>query len=187
MFQTIYSFFLSFSFFLIGGLVYNPKTRKVLLVQERNAIVRIWKFPGGYAEAKEDLADTAVREVLEETGLQCRFHSLITFRHRHDGVFDCSNYYFVCLLLPINPDDTLHACEVEIETCRWFELNDALNHLCGFNRFIFEQFLKQYPVLDDSDTSESIHFTINTDLLLSKYGHIELTERVYSVEQTKPF
>lgn len=164
--------------------MFNPKTHKVLLIQEKISPVKIWKFPGGYAESKEDISDTAVREVLEETGLRCRFHSVITFRHRHDCGFGCSNFYFVCLLLPIDPDQTLQSCEMEIDACRWFDLDDALAKLTGFNRYVMDKFLHQYPV-DQGTTSEL--YTIGTDEIHSKYGHIEFSERVYSVEQTKPF
>src|SRR5699024_8984861 len=123
---------------LQGGLVYNPATKKVLLIQEKTSVVRIWKFPGGYAEPGEDIFETAIREVYDEPGLKCGFHSLLTFRHRHKGAFGCSDLYAVCLLLCETENCTQKKCDVEIEDCRWFELNEALDNLGGFNKFVFE-------------------------------------------------
>lgn len=173
----------------LGGLVYDPKKRKVLLIQEKNARVRIWKFPGGYAEPNEDLADTAIREVKEETGLECFFQSMLTFRHRHDGIFGCSDFYFVCLLCPTEQNQTVHQCEQEIEACRWFELEEAKQELSGFNRFVFDKFFDQYSLGEEESASgeKLAKSSICSKVIDSKYGHIELKERVYSVESTPPF
>lgn len=57
-----------------GGLVCEdrPEGRWVLLISRRNAAGHLqWTLPKGGLEAGEDLEDAAVREVLEETGLEC--------------------------------------------------------------------------------------------------------------------
>ena len=48
-----------------GGVVFNREGR-VLLVQYRDAT---WTFPKGHLEVGERPVDTALREVLEETGI----------------------------------------------------------------------------------------------------------------------
>ncbi|HVM00001.1 MAG TPA: NUDIX hydrolase [Egibacteraceae bacterium] len=57
-----------------GGLVFDdrPEGRWVVLISRRNAAGRLqWTLPKGGLEDGEDLATAAVREVREETGLEC--------------------------------------------------------------------------------------------------------------------
>lgn len=183
----------------VGGLVLNPQTKKVLLVQEKTARVKIWKFPGGYAEPGEDIFTTSIREVEEETGIKCRFRSLVTFRHRHRGAYGCSDLYFVCLLEPENLDShPISHCQQEIEDCQWFSLEEAEKVLCGFNSFVFARFLEQYGSLlqldlskfgqaDDSGVvhgeGKSLGCTIASKVIMAKYKHLEFEEFVYTVDK----
>ena len=48
---------------------------KVLLIKRQD--VEIWSLPGGAVEAKESLAQAAVREVWEETGIHIRLTRLV--------------------------------------------------------------------------------------------------------------
>ncbi len=61
---------------------------QVLLVQRINEPMRgSWTFPAGFVNAREDPADAAARECLEETGLQVRvgklLHMLTGREHPH--------------------------------------------------------------------------------------------------------
>jgi len=50
---------------------------RVLLIQRNNEPARgLWSFPAGFINAREDPADAARRECLEETGLQVRITGL---------------------------------------------------------------------------------------------------------------
>jgi diadenosine hexaphosphate hydrolase (ATP-forming) len=54
-----------------GGLVY--RAGKVLLVKVKNLKGEVvWTFPKGHLEKGETDKDAAIREVLEETGWQCK-------------------------------------------------------------------------------------------------------------------
>ena len=58
-----------------------------------------WKIPGGLADAGEDFAAAACREVFEETGARTAFVCVLGFREAHGtAAFGTSDLYFVCLL-----------------------------------------------------------------------------------------
>ncbi|OGR85371.1 MAG: hypothetical protein A2901_00935 [Elusimicrobia bacterium RIFCSPLOWO2_01_FULL_54_10] len=56
-----------------GGIVLKKNPPQVLMVQVKNLIGKIvWTFPKGHLEKGETAAQAAVREVLEETGWDCK-------------------------------------------------------------------------------------------------------------------
>ncbi|XP_070206088.1 uncharacterized protein [Littorina saxatilis] len=73
----------------------------------------------------EDLADTARREVREETGIDSEFVSLLAFRHLHKYRFGCSDMYFICVMKPLTTQ--IKPCPVEIADCRWMDLDDYIS------------------------------------------------------------
>lgn len=66
---------------------------------------RPWKLPGGLADLGEQLDVAAKREVMEETGIDCEFESIIGFRHTHGLQFGRSDLYFVCKMVPVENSD----------------------------------------------------------------------------------
>lgn len=84
----------------------------------------MWKFPGGLSEPGEDIADTAVREVFEETGVKSEFRSLLSIRqqHRSPGAFGMSDMYLVCRLQPRS--FTINFCQQECLKCEWIDLEN---------------------------------------------------------------
>ena len=134
---------------------------RVLVVKEKHFFGReqMWKFPGGYAIQGEDFGQTAVREVLEETGIECEFQSVIAFRHIHKFAFECSDIYIVCHLKPkqnqnsniqnaIN-DSTgspvnelkVKKCSLEIDDCQWMSIDELKPQLSQFNAHIIDKYL----------------------------------------------
>ncbi len=58
-----------------SGAVFDQARRRILLT--RRADNGRWCLPGGHVEPGETVAEACVREMLEETGLQCRVVRLI--------------------------------------------------------------------------------------------------------------
>lgn len=82
----------------------------------------MWKFPGGLSEPGEDIGDTAVREVFEETGIRSEFRSLLSIRqqHSHPGAFGKSDMYIICRLEPRS--FAITPCPHECLRCEWMDL-----------------------------------------------------------------
>ncbi|EFB27901.1 hypothetical protein PANDA_009105, partial [Ailuropoda melanoleuca] len=110
----------------VAGAVFDENTRKVLVVQDRNKLKNMWKFPGGLSEPGEDIGDTAVREVLEETGIKSEFRSLLSIRQQHTnpGAFGKSDMYIICRLKPHS--FAINFCQHECLRCEWMDLNDLV-------------------------------------------------------------
>jgi 8-oxo-dGTP diphosphatase len=106
-----------------GGLVVK-KTKKgnlKFLVAHRPSYDD-WSLPKGKAENGESPLQTAVREVLEETGYKCRVvGSLGTTRHRVDGGVK-EVHWFAMRPLPASPGFKKNA---EVDRIRWVSAKQA--------------------------------------------------------------
>jgi ADP-ribose pyrophosphatase YjhB (NUDIX family) len=91
-----------------------------------------WKTPTGLSELGEQIDEAAVREVLEETGIQTTFHSIIGFRQTHGLTHGRSDLFFVCQLDPIEETDVNGNIIIpdpvpqanEIEKAEWVPLSE---------------------------------------------------------------
>ncbi|XP_077878277.1 nucleoside diphosphate-linked moiety X motif 6 isoform X1 [Ictidomys tridecemlineatus] len=110
----------------VAGAVFDESTRKILVVQDRNKMKNMWKFPGGLSEPGEDIGDTAVREVFEETGIKSEFRSLLSIRQQHSlpTAFGKSDMYIICRLQPHS--FTINCCPQECLRCEWMDLVDLV-------------------------------------------------------------
>ncbi|XP_077465477.1 nucleoside diphosphate-linked moiety X motif 6 [Stigmatopora argus] len=106
----------------VAGAVVDESNGNVLVVQDKNKTKNAWKFPGGLSDPGEDIGVTAVREVLEETGIRSEFRSLLSIRqqHNHPGAFGMSDMYVICRLSPLSYD--INFCTHECERCDWLNL-----------------------------------------------------------------
>eukprot|EP00743_Colponemidia_sp_Colp-15_P007470 GILK01008074.1.p1 GENE.GILK01008074.1~~GILK01008074.1.p1 ORF type:complete len:274 (-),score=46.43 GILK01008074.1:241-1062(-) len=106
----------------VGGVVINDRN-EILLVQEVYADrPGRWKIPGGLADTGESIVEAAKREVLEETGIETEFVSVIAFREKPKYLWDRSDLYFVIRLRPLTHDITVE--EREIQSARWIPLEE---------------------------------------------------------------
>lgn len=112
-----------------AGFVLNDKN-EILLIKEwsgpssNRLQTRQWKLPGGLLDAGETFEEATCREVLEETGIETEFESLLTFWHRHGLAFGKSDMYFVCLLKPKSLE--INACPVEVSAAGWMSVDEFL-------------------------------------------------------------
>ncbi|KAL5012283.1 hypothetical protein ScPMuIL_010834 [Solemya velum] len=108
----------------VAGVVLRENTKQVLVVQDRHKTYTTWKFPTGLSDLGENIGDTAMREVFEETGIETDFNAVIALRqhHNHPGAFGRSDFFAVCRLTPKTFD--INPCLHEIIDCQWIALAD---------------------------------------------------------------
>lgn len=87
-----------------------------------------WELPGGHAELNESLGETAVREVLEETGLRVITERLTglyyeTYADMHHTVFICRKMDELAIPNPSSP---------EISECRYWNVNALPRPISSF-------------------------------------------------------
>lgn len=124
----------------VGAFVVNSRN-EVLCVRELRKNYMPWKTPTGLSDLGEHIEEAAIREVLEETGIRTRFHSVLGFRQTHGMAHGRSDMYFVCRLDPIEESDEEGnpiipepcAQECEIETAEWIPFEEYKRMVMGEN------------------------------------------------------
>ncbi len=125
-----------------GAVVFrNDATEKKFLLI-RNKRSAHWGFPKGHIEPGENNEQTAIREVLEETGINIRV--LPNFKKCSEYTIQGRIEKSVSIFLAETDDVEYTIQQEEIEECGWFSYYDALKTLNYDNdKRILEQ-AKQY-------------------------------------------
>ena len=114
--------------------IYTPQLQ--VLLMERADAPGFWQSVTGSQDGDETLAQTAAREVLEETGVEAKFEGVVCFRHWHGYRWGKSDIYFVCRLSPVSEEITMQ--QEEIEECLWMPVEEYLasEYVSVFNKRI---------------------------------------------------
>ncbi len=142
----------------VGGVLWD-EAKGLLVIQERFHVHKHYKLPGGALEPGEHIADAAVREVKEETGIDSQFISMKAFRHWHNYRFGKSDLYFICRLKPLNYEITIDPREIS-RAC-WMSLEDFFKHpdTMSFNKKVVKAALEnpglKAKVIEDYGSPET--------------------------------
>jgi 8-oxo-dGTP pyrophosphatase MutT (NUDIX family) len=86
-----------------------------------------WSFPKGKADAGESIEQTALREVREETGLDCRIiRPISSVRYTYKGKESISRPKVVHYFLMAPAGGRLEVNGYEIDRAEWFDTHEAL-------------------------------------------------------------
>lgn len=112
-----------------AGLVMNSAGEWLVVKKNYSALKGKWSFPAGFVDAGETADQAAVREVREETGIDCHMVGMIGFR---TGVLqgEVSDNLAVFLLSPIDEKQPIVVELKEIAEVAWkkpLELKDDEN------------------------------------------------------------
>lgn len=121
----------------VGAFVVNDQDQ-VLVIKEKKfgQYEPMWKLPGGAADTREDIPDTARREVFEETGVHCEFKGVMAFRQLHGFRHGHSDLYYVCRMKALSTQ--INMCRDELSVCEWRPMEEYLASLRegSMNQFI---------------------------------------------------
>jgi 8-oxo-dGTP pyrophosphatase MutT (NUDIX family) len=114
--------------FSSGGVVYDPSKKELLVIKvESLSKAIVWTFPKGHPELKESDQEAALREVLEETGWECRIlkHLLdVDYFYVHDGVRTHKTVRWF-LMEPVKKTGQFN--QGEVLDCQWIPIQEAKN------------------------------------------------------------
>lgn len=107
-------------------MVYD-KRRDMVVVEDRKKYWTGYAFPGGHAQAGESLAESAIREVYEETGLRLKSVQACGLIH-----WECADgKYLVHLYRSSDFEGELNRQASDEGSVEWVPLN-ILGIICGF-------------------------------------------------------
>lgn len=109
-----------------GGVVYRIRDGEIEIVLVRRISPPLWALPKGTPDAGETLAETALRETREETGLDVALEddvgAIRYFFVRGSTRFNKTVHFY--LMRPIGGSTDAH--DSEFDEVRWFPLDEAL-------------------------------------------------------------
>ncbi|MCO1334463.1 NUDIX domain-containing protein [Microbulbifer sp. OS29] len=125
----------------VGGFVLSEG--ELLCVKGHSASSNL-KLPGGTVDRGEKIVDEVIREVYEETGITCKFSSVLGFATKSPVQFGYTDMYFVCELLALDRDISVKDT-VEIKQAQWIDIDCYLNgdHSSPFNQQVVQMSLKK--------------------------------------------
>ena len=110
-----------------GAVVFREKDYKTQILLIRHLNGGHWAFPKGHVETGETEEQTALREILEETGLSVQldntYRKVVTYSPKRDVIKDV--VYFVA----VADDSEAVAQEEEISRIKWVDMQDAITHV----------------------------------------------------------
>ena len=114
-----------------GGVVHRIKSNETQIVLCHRNNPNIWCLPKGTPDLGETLEETAIREVLEETGLSVLIDSSLgtieySFSNRHDKTYFKKTVHFF-LMHPIGGNLTDH--DFEFDDVFWLPVKGAMESM----------------------------------------------------------
>jgi 8-oxo-dGTP diphosphatase len=125
----------------VGALILRGE--QILLVERGIPPVGRWTLPSGWIEQEDTLASAVVREVWEETGLDCQPVGLICVRNIPK---EERNELYMCFLCEVDTDVEPVPDGVESTQARFVHPTefDGID-LSPFSRYVIEQYQGRHP------------------------------------------
>ncbi len=108
-----------------AGLVLNNKGEWLVVKKRYGGLEGRWSLPGGFVNGDETIEQAAVREVKEETAVDCTVKNMIGFR---SGVLQgkISDNMAIFLLKPIEEEPIIQVQLSELYEAKWILPSDLL-------------------------------------------------------------
>nr|WP_106780627.1 NUDIX domain-containing protein [Lysinibacillus timonensis] len=110
----------------VAGVVINSAGEWLVVNKKYSGLKGVWSLPAGFVQFGETADEAVVREIKEETGIDCQVSGLIGFRTgviRHD-ISDNMAIFF-CELNDENQEITIQ--EEELAEAKWLTVDEIVN------------------------------------------------------------
>lgn len=146
----------------VANLVVNSKGEWLVVKKKYSGLKGFWSLPAGFVKEAETVETAAIREVLEETGIEVDVQGLIGFR---SGVINdtISDNMAIFYSKPIDEDVSVVPQEKEIEVVAWLK-PEQLAHDSLSSTMLREMALNRVeqhilPVIKGTDPGSQFGYT----------------------------
>ena len=110
----------------VGAVIENKKGEWLVVKKSYSGLKGVWSIPAGFVKEGETIGDAAIREVKEETGIDCIVAGLVGFR---SGVIRevISDNMAILLCKPVDDAQAVVIQEREILEAAWLSVEQLAN------------------------------------------------------------
>lgn len=110
----------------VAGIVVNSQGKWLVVKKNYSGLKGVWSLPAGFVQVGETADEAAVREVKEETGIDCEVTGLIGFR---TGVIrgEISDNMAIFCCTPTTETQTIIIQESELFDVSWLTVNELVH------------------------------------------------------------
>lgn len=107
----------------VAGVVINEKQEWLVVKKTYSGLKGVWSLPAGFVQVGETADEAVLREVKEETGIDCEVTGLIGFRSGviREEISD-NMAIFCCRIL--DPSQSITIQEEEISEAKWLTIQE---------------------------------------------------------------
>ncbi|MBM7609230.1 ADP-ribose pyrophosphatase YjhB (NUDIX family) [Lysinibacillus composti] len=109
-----------------AGVVINANGQWLVVKKRYSGLKGVWSLPAGFVKEGETADEAVVREVKEETGIECEVTGLIGLR---TGVIRevISDNMAIFYCKPIDPDQKITIQESELFEAKWLSIEEIVH------------------------------------------------------------
>lgn len=110
----------------VAGIVINSDGKWLVVKKTYSGLKGVWSLPAGFVKFGETADEAVVREVKEETGIDCEVSGLIGLR---TGVIrqDISDNMAIFYCHPLDENQVVTIQEKEISEVKWLTVEELVN------------------------------------------------------------
>ncbi|RHW36815.1 NUDIX hydrolase [Lysinibacillus yapensis] len=110
----------------VAGVVINKEGKWLVVKKKYSGLKGVWSLPAGFVQPGETADHAIVREVKEETGIDCEVSGLIGFR---TGVIrqDISDNMAIFCCTPHDDRQAIAIQELELSDVRWLSVEEIVH------------------------------------------------------------
>jgi len=109
----------------VAGVVINSEGKWLVVKKTYSGLKGVWSLPAGFVQIGETADEAVVREVAEETGIQCEVSGLIGFR---TGVIrgEISDNMAIFYCTPTPAEQSITIQEMELSEAQWLTVEEIV-------------------------------------------------------------